>query len=112
MADHSQDPSGVISENVKRKRERSKRFTERVNANIWEAGKLSQHMVKSSGSPEIMSQTTKRLVQSENAMKSTHENIKKMQRLIDQMNTQYNEIYQHLDLLAKIDHQMHCTATK
>ena len=53
MADHSQDLSGVVSENVKRKRERSKRFTERVNANIWEAGKLSQHMVKSSGSPEV-----------------------------------------------------------
>ena len=37
----------------KRTKERCKRFTERVNANITEAGKLAQHMIKASGSPDV-----------------------------------------------------------
>jgi hypothetical protein len=37
----------------KRTKERCKRFTERVNLNIAEAGKLAQHMIKASGSPDV-----------------------------------------------------------
>ena len=37
----------------KRTIERCKRFTERVNVNITEAGKLAQHMIKASGSSDV-----------------------------------------------------------
>ena len=37
----------------KRTKERCKRFTERVNVNITEAGKLAQHMIKASGSTDV-----------------------------------------------------------
>jgi hypothetical protein len=37
----------------KRTKERCKRFTERVNVNITEAGKLAQHMIRASGSPDV-----------------------------------------------------------
>lgn len=40
-------------ENIKRTKERCKRFTERVNLNITEAGKLAQQMIKSSKSQEV-----------------------------------------------------------
>ncbi|CAB3977041.1 Hypothetical predicted protein [Paramuricea clavata] len=96
----------------KRTKERCKRFTERVNVNITEAAKLAQHMIRASGSPDILSQTTKKFVHNENSIKSTEENIKKMKNLIGQMDAQYDEIHQRLDLIAKIDHQMHPTTTK
>ena len=51
MAANEQD--SAASEENKRKKERCKRFSERMNLSITDAGKLVQNMIKTSKSREV-----------------------------------------------------------
>ncbi|KXJ22057.1 uncharacterized protein LOC110253091 [Exaiptasia diaphana] len=87
-------------------REFRDRLTERVHANLLEAGKLAQQLTKSSRSHEILSQSTKHFVSQEASLMNTTEKVQHMHQLTDQMKLQQRDIQQCLQGVEFIKKQL------